>query len=78
MSYPIVIVKDCQMDKAANEGTTQLKPMEASVFVDDDEAKNGKVTFWIKQPSGKTQVIRTGLLPLTQAIAEAALNREEA
>ena len=77
MSYPIVIVEDCQMDKEANEGPSQLKAMEIGVFVDDGDAKNGKVSFWIKQPSGETQVLRTGLLPLMQALTEATLNNDE-
>lgn len=77
MSYPIVVVEDCWMDKKANESPSQLKVMEIGVFVDDGVAKNGKVSFWIKQPSGETQVLRTGLLPLTQAIAEATLNNDE-
>lgn len=77
MSYPIVVVEDSSMDVKSNETPKQLKVMEIGVFVDDDSAKNGKVIFWIKQPSGNTQIIQTGLLPLTQAIAEATLNRDE-
>lgn len=77
MANPIVVVEDAEMDKDANESIAQLKPMEVGVFVDDDEARNGKITFWVKQPSGKTQVLRTGLLPLMAAITEATLNRDE-
>lgn len=78
MAYPIVVIEDSFMDKSGDEGKSQLKAMEIGVFVDSDDAKNGKISFYIKQPSGTAQVIRTGLQPLMAAITDATLNRDEA